>query len=48
MATKRKDFEAEAVEETTVPAEKPAAITHDFHREDMNELRDAVNWLLSK
>lgn len=53
MATKRKDFageetELETPEEVTTEKIAPVSVDHDYHREDLNELRDAVNYLLSK
>lgn len=36
----------EVVEE--VVESKPAAVTADFHREDLNQLRDVANYLLRK
>ncbi len=46
MVTKRSDLEDNEVEE--VELKKPTFISHDYHREDLNELRDAVNYLISK
>lgn len=40
MATKKTEVEEEFPEETA-----PPRIQHDFMREDLNELRDAVNEL---
>lgn len=42
-----KKIEDEEVIEAVEPMAKPNLVGHDFHREDLNELRDAVNYLLT-
>lgn len=47
MAKNKEEMVEELPEEVVSEPETPR-VTHDFHREDLNDLRDAVNELFAR
>lgn len=48
MKKKTQDNVSESQEAEVAVVAAPSEVNHDFGRTDLNDLRDAVNWLLKE